>query len=202
MAPRRRRPRTNRHFKIDHVLPLSDRDTYLTFLRDPRTTVDTAHAWLAERGYCDFSRSAVARHKRHYLEHLLEHRKAMDLARQYAVMAEGGQIGAMGLSAGAVLRVEHLLFGALFDPALDGATMPLEKLTAYGDLVGRTVKVRQQMVELEQRLEAARALGKGNGKDAAAPLTPRQKEQQEQETLREICQILDCLPRETTAKPP
>src|SRR5437667_105638 len=68
MPQRRRRPRVNRHFKIDHTLSPDDREAYLAFLREPRNTIDLAHAWLAGKGYRALSRSAVARHRRHYLE--------------------------------------------------------------------------------------------------------------------------------------
>src|SRR5438876_467072 len=43
MPPRRRRPRVNRHFKIDHALSPDDREAYLAFLREPRNTIDLAH---------------------------------------------------------------------------------------------------------------------------------------------------------------
>ena len=80
MSQRNRRPPVNRHFKIDLVLKPADREAYDEVLRQPATTVDTAHAWLRERGYVNVSRSAVARHKRLFLEKQEGH--AADLPRR------------------------------------------------------------------------------------------------------------------------
>ena len=70
MPARKRRPPVARHYKIDGLPPpvLAE---YLDLLRDPRTTIDAAHAWLADRGH-PHSRSAVARHRRHFLAGLAE----------------------------------------------------------------------------------------------------------------------------------
>jgi hypothetical protein len=54
MPPRRRRPRVNRHFKIDHELRPGDREAYLAHLREPRITIDLAHAWLRDKVIAPF----------------------------------------------------------------------------------------------------------------------------------------------------
>ena len=63
---RKRRPPAARHFKIDALVPRDVLPDYEALLLDPRTTVDAAHAWLTARGLA-CSRSAVARHRRHFL---------------------------------------------------------------------------------------------------------------------------------------
>src|SRR5687768_12740739 len=108
MSKRKRRPRVNRHFKIDLVLGPSDREAYRMFLREPGTTVVTAHAWLKARGYATISASAVARHKRVFLEREDEHAAAMRKAEAYARLA--GSPGMPDLTAGALLHAEHIVF--------------------------------------------------------------------------------------------
>ena len=91
MQERKRRPRRNRHYRIDHELTAEDLAAYCDYLREPRTTNKSAHAWLVAHGYTTFSESAVARHKRHYLEQTHDDRRAMDNARQWAELARRPQ---------------------------------------------------------------------------------------------------------------
>src|SRR3954454_23934540 len=83
----RRRPRQNRHYRIDHELTPQDREAYLAYLGEPRTTNKSAHVWLVARGYATFSESAVARHKRFYLERFAPDHEAQARAKQWAMLA-------------------------------------------------------------------------------------------------------------------
>src|SRR3954452_25074392 len=106
MSPRKRRTRVNRHFKIDHELNPAERETYLAYLREPPTTIDRAHAWLAERGHPSFSRSAVARHRRHYLEGVSERERMVHAAADFARVAEAGEYDPDVMVAGLTIRHE------------------------------------------------------------------------------------------------
>ena len=187
--PRRRRPRINRHYKIDHALPPDEREAYLAFLREPPTTIDLAHAWLADRGHRTFSRSAVARHRRHSLEAIERRQQAADAAVQFAALARDGQLPADALIVGMAAQSEALLVNALVEAPLRGRKLSLEELDELGDLVSRMVKTRQQVFELERQIAAA------GGTTAAsrfqpAPAPPTPAEEQE-ETVRRICAILN-----------
>src|SRR6476620_3243222 len=114
MSERRRRPRANRHYRIDHELSPPDREAYLSYLREPRTTNKSAHAWLVARGYTTFSESAVARHKRHYLEQDHEDRWARDNARQWAELARDVRKDGGDVVDGAVILHEVMAVKALF----------------------------------------------------------------------------------------
>jgi hypothetical protein len=144
MPPRPRRPRVNRQFKIDHVLAPADLEAYRAFLREPCTTVDTAHAWLKERGYRAVSRSGVARHKRLLLGRDEEHDRELRTAAAYARLA--GAPGAPDLAAGAMLRAEHLVFEKVWDFRLE---------TDLGDELAKPAEVRE-VVELVAALLQAR----------------------------------------------
>ena len=147
MSQRKRRPPVNRHFKIDLVLSPADRQAYEAFLREPAATVDTAHAWLTARGYANLSRSAVARHKRLFLEKEEAHAAALRKANAYARLATSA--GAPDLVSGAMLYTEHMLMERAFDlkhkaRADDRAVTPQE-LNELLDVLSAAIKTREQL---------------------------------------------------------
>ena len=191
MPARRRRPRVNRHYKIDHDLRPADRDAYLALLREPRTTIDSAHAWLAEKGYRNFSRSAVARHRRHYLEGFDRRDQLVAAAQHYAEMAREGTFSADAVTAGMVGWSETLLAQALM-AVRRGEELSLEHLDEIGRLVSRMVNTRADLMELEyQRSGATDRRARGQTApprpDPPAVLTP---EQEREQTVRRVCDIL------------
>ena len=180
MPQRKRRPRVNRHFKIDDHLPPADREAYLAYLREPRTTIELAHAWLRGRGHGGFSRSAVARHRRHYLEGLLRREAMVAASNHLARLAEAGEYDPDTMMAGVTARHETLLAKALFDLRF-GEELPLEKLNEIGELVSRMVQTRGALMELERLRRSAKA---------QAP-HPAPTVQEDREALeRRICEIL------------
>jgi hypothetical protein len=203
VPPRRRRPRVNRHFKIDHDLRPEDRDAYLARLREPRTTIDVAHAWLAEHGYRGFSRSAVARHRRHYLEAFERRERIADAAMQFAALARDGRFSAEGLILGMAAQSEALLFTAMLDRPAEGEALTLKELDELGRLVSVMVKTRQQVFELERQIESAGRPTSSSAIQAAAAPAPTPEEQRET-TVRRICEILNYPypPPGSKAKPP
>lgn len=182
---RRRRPRRNRHFRIDDELKPADLEAYQAYLREPRTTNTSAHAWLVARGYATFSESAVARHKRFYLERFAGEADALERARQWAILARDAPRAGGDLVAGAVTLSEAMLLREMFacgsDPVSD------EDLERFGDLVSRMVNTRAALTKAE--LSKA---GAATGADAGgAPAPPMTGEQREEETYRKICELLD-----------
>ena len=188
MPPRRRRPRVNRHFKIDHALSPDDREAYLAFLREPRNTIDLAHAWLAGKGYRALSHSAVARHRRHYLETYQRRELVADATAHFAHLARDGRFSADALIAGLAARSETLLAEALFDLPGD-QKITLEQLDEIGQLVSRMVTTRVQVTELERMTAAAVARG-GEGLTRPAPTPALTPEQEREATIKRICEIL------------
>lgn len=87
----KRRVRTVFHYKIDEVLCAEDREAYRTLALDPRTTNQSAHAWLTQRGYTTLSLSAVARHRRRLVA--AEHQRQGDLDRIRAFASIGSKPG-------------------------------------------------------------------------------------------------------------
>src|SRR5881296_3059581 len=153
MPPRKRRPRVNRHFKIDDVLPAHDREDYLAFLREPPTTIDLAHAWLATKGYRDFSRSAVARHRRHYLESCERNEAALRQAQAFARLATSG--GAPDFIAGAMLQAEHLMFEQVWDfkHHAEDQDVPVapRQLQAFLEALSALFDARARLMKLQRR---------------------------------------------------
>ena len=193
-----RRPRRNRHFKIDHVLSPPDREAYLAFLREPPTTVDIAHAWLKEHGYTTVSRSAVARHKRLLLERDEEHDRTLRTAAAYARLA--GSPGAPDLAAGAMLRAEHLVFERVWDfkaeKDLDDELAKPAEVQEVLEMIAALIRTRRQFEEFKKAF--VRSIEPG---EAAQPAWGEQA-QKEQECLRRMHEILGYEPREPEPKPP
>ena len=77
-----------RHFKVDHLLSPQERADYLDFLRRPTTTIDSATAWLAEKGHV-VDRGAVHRHRKHIMARTDEVRRSAEFARDFAELARG-----------------------------------------------------------------------------------------------------------------
>jgi len=64
----------SRHFKVSEFLATrtpEERAEYDAIVRDSRTTVDDAHAWLLEHGY-DGSRHSAANHKKRNFDDVLK----------------------------------------------------------------------------------------------------------------------------------
>jgi hypothetical protein len=193
MPPRRRRPRVNRHFKIDHELRPGDREAYLAHLREPRITIDLAHAWLRDKGYCSFSRSAVARHRRHYLEGFARREEAAHAAAQYAAIARQGGFSADGLILGMAAKSEALLFDAMLDHSGGRKEITIKELDELGRLVSQMVTTRQQVFELERQIEAAGQRTSASAQVPPSPATSAPKPEEEREAaVKRICEILDC----------
>ena len=178
MSKKKRRPRANRHFRIDHELRPEDRAAYLAFLREPQTTIKSAHAWLAGRGYADLSESAVARHMRHSLAGFEQQRAAEQFSLHLAELA-GREGGDHALLRGAVVRLDQLILDATFDlrPETEGAT-PAD-LREFADVLGRLVDLRRQLGEIEA---------------AAARATPAGEAEREREVKERIGRILNRVP--------
>src|SRR5687767_13464658 len=111
-APRRRRPRTVFHYKVDEELRPADREPYLALLHDPRTRIDDARRWLLERGYSP-SRSAVARHRRRLLAAEAEQRAG--ITRALAVARIAGSPDAPDFAAASEAYWKHLVFTRLLE---------------------------------------------------------------------------------------
>jgi hypothetical protein len=194
MQERKRRPRRNRHYRIDHELTADDLTAYCDHLREPRTTNKSAHAWLVARGYASFSESAVARHKRHYLEQVHDNRQAMDSARQWAQLARDVRKDGGDVVDGAVILHEVMAVKALFNVDTDEPVSP-EDLKFFGELVNRLVNARVRLGKLQLALKKAgdpaggRALV-GAGDDPAGEAQPLTEEQKEEEQYRKICGML------------
>ena len=208
---RKRRPPVARHFKVDQELSAGHREVYFALLRQPPTTVDAAHAWLAEHGYT-FSRSAVARHRRQYLT---DHRRQIETTEALRHCADLSRPAAPGQPApevpfAAATLVEHHLFLELmqrnttaFADEGEGGLGPinLEDLSYFADLVSLAVKTRRELIQLQQLQQAA------NDPNAPAPAPDRRNpagrppatadpsrtpEQREEALRRRIQNILGC----------
>jgi hypothetical protein len=166
--PKPRRPRVNRHYKIDNDLRFDDRGPYVAHLRDPRTTIDLAHAWLADHG---FSRSAVARHRRHYLERREREEASLRQAQAFARFAASG--GAPDFAAGALLQAEHLLFERVWEmkaraEAVADSPGP-QKLCAVADAISALIATRERLIETQRRLAREGASTSVQSGDANSP---------------------------------
>src|SRR5437868_392026 len=165
----RRRPRRNRHYRIDEVLTPDDRRAYGAVLRDPRTTVKSAHAWLGARGY-RLSESAVARHMRHFLEAAHEQRATEQFALRLAEMEGSGEVSGDTFVRGAVLRADQLILEAIFALKPMEGTTPA-KLNEFCDMVNRLIEVRERLGVLERVLRRAPApQGGAASAEADAPM--------------------------------
>ena len=145
--PRRRRARRKRHSRIDHELRPQDREAYLAYLREPRTTNKSAHAWLRERGY-DFSESAVARHMRRALAGFEEQREVERFALRLAELSPGDGSGPPFLR-GAVLRLDRLILTTTFDFRGTEGRTPAQ-IRDFADALERLVELRKRLGRLEQ----------------------------------------------------
>ena len=172
MSPRRRRPPVNRRFKIDLLLKPADLDAYRSFLSVTATTVETAHAWLKERGYLAISRSAVARHKRLYLEQEATHAAHLRSARAYARVA--GSPHAPDLLGGALLFAEHQVFEKVWDykdetcyRAECGEWIAPAELCEMLDLLSAMIRTREQFETFKQAAKQG-----AEAQRAATPQSP------------------------------
>jgi hypothetical protein len=159
-SARKRRPPVNRHFKIEHVLPPPVLAEYLDHLREPGTTVDTAHTWLNKRGFGGrFSRSAVARHKRHYLEGVESQRQAQESARMFALLAANPKYSNDNMLAGALLGAEQQLLKAVFDLRAEGYRRQIDpsEILSVIEVLRETMLVRRKLDNLRRRAAPAAA---------------------------------------------
>src|SRR4051795_13487791 len=160
----RRRPRHNRHFLIDQALTPEDRRAYEAVLRDPRTTVKSAHAWLTGRGY-GLSESAVARHMRHFLAGAQEQRVTEQLALRLAEMEGSGEVSRDAFVRGAVLRADQLILEAIFGLKPMEGTTP-QAVNAFCAMMEQLIAVRERLGEVERSLRGAEAQEQGGAAGA------------------------------------
>lgn len=162
-----RRPRQNRHYRIDHELKPDDLAAYHAFLREPRTTNKSAHAWLAGRGYTTFSPSAVARHMRHFLRGVHERRAAEQFAERCVDLARSGGGGGAGgeqggrdgnvFLRGAVVGAEHLMFEAMWDLRHTVGPATPQSMKELVDTMRRLIDMRRQLGQLVDALDTGGA---------------------------------------------
>jgi hypothetical protein len=190
MSERKRRARRNRHYRIDHELKAEDLKAYRDLLREPRTTNRSAHAWLVARGYTDFSESAVARHKRHFLEQVHENRRGIDNAREWALLARDVRKDGGDIVDGAVILMEVMGVKALFNVDSEQELSP-EDFRFYGELVSRLVNTRVSLGKLQLALKkAGERAGGATPDDPAAQGPPLTEEQKEEERYKKMCGLL------------
>lgn len=187
MPERQRRPRRNRHYRIDHELTPQDLAAYREYLREPRTTNKSAHAWLVARGYSTFSESAVARHRRHFLEQRAERDESLEQARQWAHLARDVRRDGGDVVDGAVILTEVMACRALF--AADAEEVSDSDLEFYGQIVSRLVETRARLSKLKQAADA-RAKLSGVAPESAAPAPAMSEEEKHEEDLKKTCRIL------------
>jgi len=155
--PARRRPRQNRHFRIDHELTPEDLAAYRGYLGEPRTTNKSAHAWLVARGYTTFSESAVARHMRHYLEGVAEQRTAEQFALRCVELRQGKGAGD-GLLPATLFLAEQLAFMATRQ--LRGAKrVTPEQINRLAESIERVIDLRGRMQAVTESADRERAPG-------------------------------------------
>jgi hypothetical protein len=183
MSQRKRRPRVNRHFRIDDDLSPADLSAYRAYLVEPRTTNKSAHAWLVAKGYTTFSESAVARHKRFYLERFAHEAQSMERAKQWAALARDTPSDGGDVVAGAVVLSEVMLVRELFD--VGGRCVSDEELDRFGELVSRMVKTRVALTKLEL---GARRQGRVDAPAGAAEA--KTQEERDEATLKKVSEIL------------
>ena len=156
--PRRRRPRQNRHFRIDHELKAEDLAAYRSYLGEPRTTIKSAHAWLVARGYTTFSESAVARHMRHFLEGVREQRTAEQFALRCVELRQGGKGGGDALLPATLFLAEQLVFIATRQ--LRGAKrVTPEQINRLAESIERVIDLRGRMQPVTEPADRERAPG-------------------------------------------
>lgn len=146
----RRRPRRNHHFRVDDELKSADREPYLAYLREPRATNKSAHAWLAARGYT-FSESAVARHMRHVLEGTGEQLLGEQLAVRVLGLAQSGQAPEETFLRASLFRADQLLFEAVMELRFDEREVTPQQLKEYADALERLIDVRRRLGKLAER---------------------------------------------------
>ena len=181
MPQRKRRARRNRHYRIDHELEAKDLVAYQDYLREPRTTNKSAHAWLVGRGYTTFSESAVARHRRHYLEQDHENRQATDQARRWTLLARDARQHGGDVVDGAVFLSEVMAVKALFNTESD--KLSTDDLKFFSELMSRLIDTRGRLGELQLASKQA-----GDVQAAGAPALS--DEQREEEMYRKACGLL------------
>lgn len=198
MSKRRRRPRMNRHFRIDEELSRDDLAAYREYIAEPRTTNRSAHAWLTSRGYT-FSGSAVARHRRHALEAVADNAKSIDLARKFTALAHSGSSPAGGeLIEGAMVYAEHLMFQTVFADKGDEPVTPAD-LLEYARMLGAMVKTRRQLLDLAHATLGVPRSGSHDDPSKSAhpaadpgpdPPADVSEDQRLEATRRRVCEIL------------
>lgn len=161
-----RRARINRHFRIDADLTPEQLEAYLDYLREPSTTVDSAHAKLREMGHATISRSAVARHLRQYLTGLEKQRRVERQAQAYAHFARSGTFDDRDMIKGALLKVEQRMLEAVFELRRHEVLTPAQ-LTEFADLILHVINVSRRLRKLDDRSRAAPEAPTVNGEEIA-----------------------------------
>src|SRR5205085_4785046 len=159
-------------FKVELILTPQHLKEYRELLKNPRTTVRSAHAWLRERGY-DISPAAVGRHRRNFESDVVAVRKTAMLAEHFADASRGG--GMAALSDATVARFQQVLLVRLMrldkpdDPAAEKSSdftpaqwLELAKTIAASVSARRSLEALRAEYEDRARM-AAEAVEKAAG---------------------------------------
>jgi len=177
----------SRHFKVSEFLATrtpEERAEYDAIVRDSRTTVDDAHAWLLEHGY-DGSRHSAANHKKRNFDDVLK-----DVRARAEMAAAIGRVarekGAGTIRDAALACFEQRLMDLVEDSEItikDAATIALtfqrvglaawRNETALKKAVEEASKVAQRGGNVESVIDKVREV---LGMEAASPAAGEAKQ--------------------------
>ena len=166
-SPRRRRPRTVFHYKVDHLLSPADAAAYAELLLQPLTTIDAAHAWLTRRGYA-CSRSAVARHRRRFLasREAARAKAAESDAVLKRVLLAAREAGPEGFAAGCLGGSQLALFNFLMEiEHFD--EFPIDRYLQLTKAIALNIRAQRDVMEMQEQRRAREAADAAAAKDAA-----------------------------------
>ena len=148
--------------KIERTLTPEHWAEYQKLLKDRRSTVDSLHAWLHERGY-KVGRMTVGRHRRRFDADVESVRKTAMLAEQLAEASLGGAAGGMGALADATLaRFQQVLLENLLKLGREaegdgGAAAPrtfsTREMLELSKAVSETVSARRNLEALRREFD-------------------------------------------------
>jgi hypothetical protein len=160
--------KTVTRFKVEQILSPQHLKEYQELLKDPRTTIKKAHAWLLERGY-KIGYAAVGRHRRRFDEDVVAVRKTAMLAEHFSDASRGGGLSA--LSDATVARFQQVLLERLL--RMDKVDEPeAEKSSAFSSREWlELAKTIETSVEALRHLETMR----GQAQQRSDKLAPKKR---------------------------